>query len=118
MTDAFLLEYEVIRTEFSFMGQQDRDRMAPAKAVYLPNERILVQRDPHSAAIRGFPFELHRVMIGEEAERTYGELADRLRHTSYNAPHPIDVSDAFVAWARALHETKNPPKEVSDFLEY
>ncbi|MEK6921920.1 MAG: hypothetical protein AABX82_08575 [Nanoarchaeota archaeon] len=93
-----------------------------SKALYIPSERILVQRDTLDHAIAASVDKRYKVLIGAAAEKAFEQIipkdvgSDALSLESRKI-QPILVSEAIVAWANAVYLPRNPSFEMARLLE-
>lgn len=86
----------------------------PSRAVYIPSEEMLIQRERGSNMIIGPFHQMYEVLMGEQAKTAYDKLRKELKTLR---PQKIDITETLVDWAKALHKASNPPKGISKILD-
>ena len=94
----------------------DSNYMIPAIAVYVPEQKLLVQTDSNTNVLMGPPQSRNVGYLGEEAETKYASLKDKLAEKGVT-PSAIEVDQEFVDWGIALNRVHNPGKSIVDLLQ-
>jgi len=95
----------------------DREFVQRVLDIYVPSEKLLVRSNtqtPVSGVMLSGPLHLrYSCFIGDTAEELYDELLKKL---DIKKPKGIEVTSAFLEWAKQLNAAANPPKEAFDIL--
>jgi len=116
MHKAKLLKYSTTSIALGGFGG-DQFNSSPAKAVYVPKETVFVRPDNSSNIIMGPPHKMYQALVGPQAEEAYKGLIATLSKNKPYEPEQIEVSDEFVAWAKAMHAVRNPSADIADLLK-
>jgi hypothetical protein len=116
MVDARLIRY--IRSAFiegSLNGDSDRGIGLDSTLVYVPSERVLVDRNQQCDLSLGPITDMYDAFVDEEAETKYGERITALENAGCRVEE-VNVTPEFVEWARALNRVKRPSRDITQLL--
>jgi hypothetical protein len=111
---------EAIRVRYSLGlfacgGFKDSSVSLPATLVYVPSERVLVDRDRKSNVILGPANSFCYALVDEIAEKTYEQHKKELERINCQF-EKIEVTPEFIEWARALERSRREGKNITDII--